>query len=310
MQLTFHLGTFKTGTTTLQHVLDNNRRLLKSSGILYPRTGRKHKRSVHTRHIALSHQKDGSPRQQRIFKQLFEEIDRSGCDQVLLSTETWSNPRNFNRLTRLVGECRSRKMDTHGLILFRNRFDYARSHYREWTQNWSNTDDFPSYVAARAVDWDYHATAKRMNDLFEGNVTFLCYEDRANSVEAVSEQLNLPVLSQSAPQNPSLTALENEVCRQLNLSGVKKRDTLPSLEAIFGDCPFWTSRLNFSEAVDQPALHAPQPYQQDFAYETGFTPAQIDRIFSCPINDKRDIADISAPITDALQRALNTPAPT
>jgi hypothetical protein len=108
-----HIGTPKTGTTTLQYVCDGNRDLLKTDGVYYPRTPgeRQHIKLVLYAFEAagsaparlaplLRHSGISTPEQlvalQRTFPaSLQDEVQESGCDTVILSSEFLSG-----RLTR------------------------------------------------------------------------------------------------------------------------------------------------------------------------------------------------------------------
>ncbi len=60
-KIIFHLGTFKTGSSSIQNTLWANRKLLRKQGILYPKTGlKKSEAETGIRHspLAYKHKSD------------------------------------------------------------------------------------------------------------------------------------------------------------------------------------------------------------------------------------------------------------
>lgn len=103
--LFLHIGTVKTGSTTIQHAAVANRDLLKSKGIIYPSTpgGGVHRaltlyasiKKKKTRNLRLA-MKLAKPQAMDDFKESFvsdltREIRESGCKTVLLSDELLSS---------------------------------------------------------------------------------------------------------------------------------------------------------------------------------------------------------------------------
>lgn len=96
-RLILHIGTMKTGSTALQHVLSDQREALRQDGILYPTSqpieGRdwpKHK----ALQVALV---QGGDLLTEVWGNITREIDESGAHTVILSNETFSLPGPYNR---------------------------------------------------------------------------------------------------------------------------------------------------------------------------------------------------------------------
>lgn len=86
-----HIGINKTGSTALQNCFSKNSAALKDFGVLYPVTGR-----VHGAHYcfssSLGFRNPNSPREWMdsradLFKSMVAEINSSGCDNIILSSE-------------------------------------------------------------------------------------------------------------------------------------------------------------------------------------------------------------------------------
>ena len=305
MRIIFHLGTFKTGTTTFQHTLDHNRARLKAAGVLYPIQGRRIPGRSDLRHLALSHLPAGSARLGRVMNRLLREMDAAGCDRVILSSESWSSIQRFDTLSRVVATLRESGHAPEGVILFRNRHRYARSHYREWTQNWNNRLPFAVYAQRRAAELDYAAVAGRMNDLFRGHMTHLSFEDMTDSVAALAKVLDLPPLLPVSPRNPSLDAVETELWRQLNMRHIAPT-TCPGLPALLQAARGLVDPTA-TEALDCPALALSPTARAAFAAQTGLDSMQVAAIMDRPPQTGPDIHTFAPAIAALLDRECTAP---
>lgn len=92
-RLIIHIGTHKTGTTTIQTTLKAHRDALKADGILYPSTssGDQSDRPKHVIISAAARRVKGiEPVKQR--QMLMEEFAQSGCHTMIISEESLSTP--------------------------------------------------------------------------------------------------------------------------------------------------------------------------------------------------------------------------
>lgn len=107
-KLIVHIGSWKTGTTTIQSFLSANFQNLKAAGILYPRSSRMHADGrLDTAHHALRDAfdvADGAVTQSlAVLLDRIERERRQGqCDTVMLSSETFMNFRRPETLLRYV----------------------------------------------------------------------------------------------------------------------------------------------------------------------------------------------------------------
>jgi len=110
--LILHIGGHRTASTSVQHSLGRSRRFLRRQGVLYPKTG------LHnSAHHSIARAVTGSsipgwshdPPFHELLKRLTIEVKTSGCERVIMSTETLANVVNVaersvcvTRLTHLL----------------------------------------------------------------------------------------------------------------------------------------------------------------------------------------------------------------
>ena len=126
-----HIGTHKTGTTSIQWALNHNRAALDEHGFLYPRTGIP---ADHVGHHNIAWELYGSTE----FRSVYGSIDdllmeiRGSDRNVLLSSELFGvaahNPERFASLVARLKEYTPRIVI---IVYFRNQAGYARSLYFE-----------------------------------------------------------------------------------------------------------------------------------------------------------------------------------
>lgn len=94
-RLILHIGTFKTGTSSIQQFLGANVEALQKAGICYPVAGTRPGTNVPGHHrlsSELGHAARSDGREfQEVASQVREEFARSGCDTLLLSSEEFSS---------------------------------------------------------------------------------------------------------------------------------------------------------------------------------------------------------------------------
>ena len=133
-KLVLHIGTHKTGTSTIQALLGDNRKLLLESGILYPSTDRgpNPKLQKHTSLFLSVCQGAGKFSQE--YSLIMREFDQSNCSVMVLSAEGFSSPqfkqRNFHLLKKF-----SEYFDIK-VVCFVRRQDYFMESL--WNQNCKN----------------------------------------------------------------------------------------------------------------------------------------------------------------------------
>ncbi|WP_238364663.1 hypothetical protein [Mesobacterium pallidum] len=96
--LYLHIGYHKTGSTSVQTWMDQNRQQLAHAGLYYPETQRDETRNYHGKHLHLysqisaAHKEGGDLRAalRSIFAPYVEEIEAAGCPAAILSEESFS----------------------------------------------------------------------------------------------------------------------------------------------------------------------------------------------------------------------------
>jgi len=92
-RLIIHIGTHKTGTTSIQNTLDKSRDVLLEKGLLYPRTDREPwpllKKHCSVYRAARERDQAYSDSEREL---LLKEFEDSGCTQMLISEEGLSEP--------------------------------------------------------------------------------------------------------------------------------------------------------------------------------------------------------------------------
>ena len=123
-RILLHIGSSKTGTSSLQHVMHINRQPLARVGVIYPRAGRA--LSNRSAHHNLCYEMQEGRRKAGIFdpargtwRDVFEEIDASGAETAVISSEAFAacKPR---QIENLAGVLRDRDVT---VILYLRRQD-------------------------------------------------------------------------------------------------------------------------------------------------------------------------------------------
>lgn len=137
-----HIGTHKTGTTSLQAWAVANTDALAAQGVLYPKTGR----MGGGNHSPLAWAIAGDSRGADLsFETLLAEIRATPHPKILISGEEFEllSADRISALATALSE-----FDTRILAVFRPQPDLIRSQYAEWTKQLLTTDHF-------SVFWRY-----------------------------------------------------------------------------------------------------------------------------------------------------------
>ena len=142
--ITLHIGTEKTGTSTLQKQFDMNRDLLKKAGVLYPVAGGPRVHSA-LKQLALAEPARKKPKKNvaesaepplneaELMAELRREIEQSGCRHVLFSHEHFSSRlRNAESIGRLVAAMRTLAEEVKVVVFIRPQYDLFGSIHSTW----------------------------------------------------------------------------------------------------------------------------------------------------------------------------------
>ena len=209
----------KTGTTAVQSMLHQQGDLLREKGFIYPAFGRKNGTvSCHhefTRILKTSTQKSD-------FTGLFREIEESGCDSAIISSEL------LEGLQKKHWEKLKKYLDDYDIsvIVYLRRQDLAIiSMYNELVKKHACTQPFHEYVSStpRIGKLDYHKYLVALKTVFRGNSILVKAYDPKKLIggDIKSDFLSslglssLPVTTQ-ASKNTSLSSATAFVMSQIN----------------------------------------------------------------------------------------------
>jgi hypothetical protein len=132
VNLFLHIGTWKTGTSSIQHYLRENRENLRRQGYLYPCTGSSIQPGHHLFPWALSNSTDvseyvnaGAPSVESLRQDLMNEIAGSSCDNIIISSEGLYKE-DHHRLSQLFSD-----FDIKIIIYLRKQDSHIMSAYKQ-----------------------------------------------------------------------------------------------------------------------------------------------------------------------------------
>jgi hypothetical protein len=248
LALTLHIGSGKTGTTSLQSFLDRNRDLLADAGWLYPRSiGRtRHAQfGVWTRPdrelgVALRERRPGTrpyddvaQLRREVPRRLLAEVGRTGLRQVLISDEALygSSVPSLERLRRFCDEQVSR---LRLVCYLRRQDDHLVSRYQQVVKV-RETRTLVQRVAEMdlAATYDYHARLQAWLRVVEPDELVVRRFERDRFVHGslyddFVDAAGLGIATDDLPpreRNESLDAESVEFLRLLNLYREESGDT-------------------------------------------------------------------------------------
>lgn len=274
-----HIGTGKTGTSSVQQFLHLNRVRLAEQGILYPRTPgpRRHLRlGLYIRtddelDAQMAWHTVGGPTpakfRRRFERRFLRELDDAGCPRVLLSDEALygASPEALQRLRGLT----DRIARTLRLVVYlRRQDDHLRSRYQQVVKT-GEVRRFVDRVAAMdyTTTYDYHARLRLWQRLIEPTEFVVRPFEREgfpggslvqDFLDAAGLELRAADLEQVPTLNQSLDAESVEFLRILNLYRVEHEGARPNLI----DNRAYVARL--AAASTGPTLTVPNDVLEDF----------------------------------------------
>jgi hypothetical protein len=306
--LWLHCGTYKSGSSRLQNLAWSRREELLAEGVLYPDTGlATGQPDIGVRHSRLAYLHEDPLAWRSLVDELIVEIEGSSATQVLMSSETWSRPHRGGALADLVAILRSAGVvdDVHAVLYLRQRFDYARGLYREYTRRHSNVLPLAEFVEARRRPLDLLDTVRTVRDAVSpGDLHVFQYDGIPDVPEHFFGLLGLAVAPDAARENLGIDALEVEAHRQLNLLAPEMREAWPGLDAALPDdlaLPLanWTEKF----ATDQ--LRASAEWRAAFSAETGWPSSAVDRLLERPADTGRDVTEMAGILRGVVQSWLD-----
>lgn len=181
-----HCGTYKTGSSSIQNTLyENKRYLLEKYGILYPETGLRKDKAIGMRHTKFPFAKEGVELD-TLLDNLRREVLEASCSghlkKVVISSEAWSHPGMAWKVKYLIDLFNDLgASDVVAILYIRNLYDYTRRHYREFTFRHGNELKIGSYVSKKIKVFDYNLLVKNLKKFFGEGLVVRGY-DEINSV--------------------------------------------------------------------------------------------------------------------------------
>lgn len=159
-----HIGTHKTGSTSIQRLLVRNRRVLETQGVHYARAGRRRRADGR---LAESHYQLGhglTHGNEAPWHALRAEIEGSRARLVVISAENLSNMGPRGLVGRAAGHLEG--IDVSVVVYLRDQRAYATSGYREVVSTGSYDGSFHDYNRDRMWRYDYAAKVGAWVDAF------------------------------------------------------------------------------------------------------------------------------------------------
>lgn len=226
MNLTIHIGTHRTGTTSIQQALAEAP--IHERGILYPKTGRDfnaHHRLAQAI-VGLWEQPLG------LWDDMWREVENAGLPQVLLSSEdfSWADDKKVEVLSRMLPDGPRRV-----IVFLRNPLEFLRSMYVITVKLWNYKHGFDRFIEENWQRCDYAALIERWQTI--GAVTPIVYSSQ-DVVPDFFQEIGVP----GPGKLYSLNAAEQKpVVRPYHIRRLRKltEGFQQALEPYVGDCDRW-----------------------------------------------------------------------
>lgn len=306
MRILFHLGTYKTGSSSFQNMLFENRELLLENDILYPRSGLTADSKLGRRHTPLIYnyirgKEDACP------DDLLKELSTSSAKTAILSSEAWSRPEHLSHLTRLVSILNEAGYhDCGGFLVLRNLENYQVSNYREFTVNQSNTLPFRKYIQRHHGMFDYLLLSRSFRAIFGSQFVALPFDAHADTTMALCKAMGIgDFYRQSALSKrsnvKSVNALEVEAMRCANRFKKPKEEGLSILSNVISENSrirdeTWTERYS----GDVPTFTS--AYRNSLQNILNWNDNDIEAIFQRSAPQGHNVRTLSKTLIDKLKK--------
>ena len=248
LKLILHVGTPKTGTTSLQTYLDKKQRKLRGKGILYPHSLEKLRHPSAPKHQWF--EKNLVTTHTRHFLENFENIIsqiKKDTHTVILSSEGiynywWDFPGESKRILSQLGEL----FDVQVWVWFREPLAFIESYYKQCIRNPQIKNNLCygkdlSFAQMLEIDWfsrhlNYQDFVSECQTLFGDNSVF-AFKYQGDVVQELIQRLDLatPHDNPTPKQNISLNSASIALLRSINKYDMKAKDKellIPPLKKI------------------------------------------------------------------------------
>ena len=306
--LWLHCGTYKSGSSRVQNLAWTRRDELLAEGVLYPDTGlATGQPDIGVRHSRLTYLHEDALAWRSLVDELVAEIGDSPATRVLMSSETWSRPGRGEALADLLDALRGAGVvgEVHAVLYLRQRFDYARSLYREYTRRHSNVRPLAEYVEANQRPLDLLDAVRTVRGaVAPGDLQVFPYNEIPDTGPHFFGLLGVEVPPETSRENPGIDAVEVEAHRQLNLLAPELKAEWPGLAAAVPDelvlpAGGWTEKFADGQ------LEADVEWRSAFAAETGWPPSSVERLVEQPADAGRDVTQLAGILRGVVQSWLD-----
>lgn len=305
MRIIFHLGTYKTGSSSFQNTIFKNREFLLKNGVLYPAAGMTKDNKLGHRHAPLIY-RYLSGTEDILPKSFLQELDESDAEAVIVSSEAWSRPKHLSHLTQLVSILQENGYDDcSGFLTLRNLEHYQVSHYREFTVNQKNVRPYQRYIRFFHGSFDYLFIARTFRSIFGSKFTTIPFEDSQDIIESLLSVMGMGDLYSQMEQVDrsnikSESALEVEAVRCANFLKKPKRKGIRALHSILSEDgklrdSVWTERYSGDTANFTSA------YRKSLQRTLDWSKFDVENLFSQSPPEGRDVQELTSRLIDRLR---------
>lgn len=232
-----HIGSPKTGTTTIQYVLGNNRDFFAKNGILVPQSGQ----TVQGSHTKLAHAMGGfsvPPEYAMSVEQLSKEIRESKLDTVVISSESmFGMLQNAEKSESIFNTLKGLDLDITMVLYLRNQPQLCNSSYSQGIKTFRHGNSFQEHFRNRSADsWRYeYSRWLEIRDRYSCELVVRPFSPsvRKNLVDDFVKVLGItstPVLDDRGALNESAGPLRVALARRLYRK-LSEEQTLTTLQA-------------------------------------------------------------------------------
>ena len=147
-KLIIHGGLYKTGSSAIQTLLDDSHGTLLQKGILFPLNGTLFHPGVGRRHYYVRETLFDTPKKQPdVFRDIYTELENTGCHTAVLSYENFLSPGEFSSR---VAEYLRATFEVYFVFYLRSPVHHFNTKYKEWVRRQNFKGEPGDFVLAKA----------------------------------------------------------------------------------------------------------------------------------------------------------------
>lgn len=231
-KLIIHIGTHKTATSTLQHLMSTNRDKMAEQGLHYARTDRLPMPKNH-KHAFFGRVMKSGPEAFRVLKdRMLRELEASGCHTIVVSEEGLAGPKLAHRVSAM--KIFAEDFDIRAICMLRRQDSFAESFWNYRCKSGVETRQIADYV-----QWDHIRAYMDYPTILNhwaafGEVTALGFETAREKglIESFTQALGitLPLETRDRNISPSMTVAAILAVFNRERFGARWENIVPMLE--------------------------------------------------------------------------------